>query len=266
MNVGKTFKAIGNFISKNSPIITATAAVGGLITTVVLACKATPKYLLDIDNAIAEKGEELTRGEKAKIFVKAYGTTIVAGVVTTGAIVASPLLMKKNCDKVLTGALAAYTVAENKLEKLSTAIKEELPKKEQDKVKTNYAKQMVADNPVPDDLICPAGKMIFVESITGQQFVSDMNTVKAAQNWLNAKLLYKHDHHRDDEGVSVNDLLDQFPGTQWAAGANDFCWFYEENNPVEFDFAGAWDDTHERTVTVLDYSVQPDNRKAREIY
>ena len=135
MNVGKTFKAIGNFISKNSPIITATAAVGGLITTVVLACKATPKYLLDIDNAIAEKGEELTRGEKAKIFVKAYGATIVAGVATTGAIVASPLLMKKNCDKVLTGALAAYTVAENKLEKLNNAIKEELPKKEQDKVK-----------------------------------------------------------------------------------------------------------------------------------
>ena len=255
MNVGNTFKAIGNFISKNSPIITATAAVGGLITTVVLACKATPKYLLDIDNAIAEKGEELTRGEKAKIFVKAYGTTIVAGVVTTGAIVASPLLMKKNCDKVLTGALAAYTVAENKLEKLNSAIKEELPKKEQDKIMTNYVKQTLEQNPVPEDLVCPAGKMIFIEEMTGQYFVSTVNEVKAVENWLNSEIIKRRS---SNDGVTLDEVLEKL-GAKWCAMGNEYEWSYEYTggDPIEFDLSGAYEEDKQRTVTSIWFSEKP---------
>ena len=249
------FKAIGTFVSKNSPVITAVAAVGGLVTTVVVACKATPKYLLAIDNAIAEKGEELNKKEKAKIFIKAYGTTIVSGVLTTSAIVASPLLMKKNCDKVLTGALAAYTVAENKIEKLNKAIKEELPKKEQEKIATNVAKQTFEQNPVPDDIVCPAGKMIFLEEMTGQYFVSTPNEVKAVENWLNSEII-KRRSSRD--GVSLGEVLERL-GAKWCAMGNEYEWNfdYTGGDPIEFNLSGAYEEERQRTVTCLGFSEKP---------
>lgn len=257
MNVGKTFKAIGTFVSKNSPVITAVAAVGGLITTVVVACKATPKYLLAIDNAIAEKGEELTKKEKAKIFVKAYGTTIVAGVVTSGAIIASPLLMKKNCDKVLTGALAAYTVAENKLEKLNTAIKEELPKKEQDKVKTNYVKQMVADNPVPEGLVAGPNEMIFCDSFTGAYFVGTVQDIENVRIWLNSELQKRK---RDGEGVRVTEYLEKFGTATYGGAMNHYEWNTRwcGDDPLEFELSGAYEENRQRTVAMIDWSVDPE--------
>ena len=257
MNVGKTMKAIGNFISKNSPIITATAAVGGLITTVVLACKATPKYLLDIDNAIAEKGEELTKTEKAKIFVKAYGTTIVAGVVTSGAIIASPLLMKKNCDKVLTGALAAYTVAENKLEKLNTAIKEELPKKEQDKVTTNYNTKLLESNPVPEGLVVGANEMIFCDGLTGAYFVSTPQKLETVRLWLNSELQKRRS---DGEGVKVTEYLEKLGVGTWGALWEHYEWNtrWIGDDPIEFELSGAYEPDRQRTVTMIDYTADPE--------
>lgn len=257
MNVGNTFKAIGNFISKNSPIITATAAVGGLITTVVLACKATPKYLLDIDNAIAEKGEELTRGEKAKIFVKAYGTTIVAGVVTTGAIVASPLLMKKNCDKLITGALAAYTVAENKLEKLNSAIKEELPKKEQDKVTTNYNTKLLESNPVPEGLVVGPNELLCRESKTGVYFAATPQKIESNIIRLNSELQKRKS---DGEGVKVTEFLSWFGvesvGVLWEHYEWNTRW--NGDDPIEFELSGAYEPDRQRTVTVIDYTADPE--------
>lgn len=257
MKVGNTFKAIGNFISKNSPIITAVAAVGGLVTTVVTACKATPKYLLAIDDAIAEKGEELTKKEKAKIFVKAYGTTIVAGVVTTGAIVASPLLMKKNCDKVLTGALAAYTVAENKLEKLEKAVKEELPKKEQEKITTNVAKQMLADNPVPEGLVAGPNEMIFCDSFTGAYFVATVHDVENVRIWLNSELQKRRS---DGDGVRVTEYLEKFGTATYGGAMNHYEWNTRwcGDDPLEFELSGAYEENRQRTVTMIDWSVDPE--------
>lgn len=256
-NTTKVFKTIGNFISKNAPIITAVAAVGGLVTTVVTACKATPKYLLDIDNAIADKGEELTTKEKTKIFVKAYGTTIVAGVVTTAAIVASPILMKKNCDKVLTGALAAYTVAENKLEKLNTAIKEELPKKEQDKVKTNYTKQILADHPVPEGLVAGPNEMIFCDAFSGAYFVATVQDVENVRIWLNSELQKRK---RDGEGVPVTEYLDKFNNATYGASMKHYEWNTRwcGDDPLEFELSGAYEENRQRTVTMIDWSVDPE--------
>jgi hypothetical protein len=223
----------------------------------VVACKATPKYLLAIDNAIAEKGEELTKTEKAKIFVKAYGTTIVAGVVTTGAIVASPLLMKKNCDKVLTGALAAYTVAENKLEKLNTAIKEELPKKEQDKVTTNYNTKLLESNPVPEGLVVGANEMIFCDSFTGAYFTGTVKDIENVRIWLNSELQKRK---RDGEGVRVTEYLEKFPSATYGGAMNHYEWNtrFCGDDPLEFELSGAYEENRQRTVTMIDWSVDPE--------
>lgn len=72
-------------VVEEQPIILAGAAIVGVVTTAVVACKDTTKATKVIKKAEEAKGEELTKTEKVKVGAKCY---IRTGLVATSTIIA----------------------------------------------------------------------------------------------------------------------------------------------------------------------------------
>ena len=97
------------FLKRNSRLIMTIIASGGVITTTILAVKATPKALKLLEEAKEQKGEELTVSEKIRVAWKPYIGTIVSGSGTIFCILAINYISKKNQASLV----SAYTLLEN---------------------------------------------------------------------------------------------------------------------------------------------------------
>lgn len=98
------YKSISCLKSNSSTIITCVGAVG-VIATVVMAVKDTPKAMALLDEAAEEKGEELTKLEVVRIAGPVYIPTAVFGVSTLACIFWANALNKKQ-QASITGAYA----------------------------------------------------------------------------------------------------------------------------------------------------------------
>ena len=76
-----------HLVKAKSPQILTALAVAGLVGTVVLAVKATPKATEDLYEAKHEKGEELTAVETVQVAWKYYIPATATGLVAIGCIV-----------------------------------------------------------------------------------------------------------------------------------------------------------------------------------
>ena len=65
-DIGAIAKSAKTFMVKRSPEILTGIGIAGMITTTILAVRATPKALTIIDDAAYDKRQELTAGEKAQ--------------------------------------------------------------------------------------------------------------------------------------------------------------------------------------------------------
>jgi hypothetical protein len=100
---------IQRFLKKNSTLIMSIIASGGVITTTVLAVKATPKALRLLEEAKNEKGTELTNLEKIKYGWYPYIGSIISGISTITCIICINYISKKNQASLI----SAYTLLEN---------------------------------------------------------------------------------------------------------------------------------------------------------
>lgn len=101
-NLEKIFRPIAKQVSKYGPEIAVGVGIAGMITTTVLAVKATPKALKLIDEAKKEKAEEeeaveLKPTEIVKVAWKPYIPAMISGALSIGCIVgASTVHVKRN--------------------------------------------------------------------------------------------------------------------------------------------------------------------------
>ena len=77
-----------------STILTCVGGVG-VVTTSIMAAKATPKALQLLEQAEEEKGENLTKMEKVKVAGPAYIPTILVGAGTVACIFGAHTLSKR---------------------------------------------------------------------------------------------------------------------------------------------------------------------------
>lgn len=130
MNMKNAMKTVGKAIAENrSNIVTALVATG-VISTTIRAIKDTPKVNLMIDEAVAEKGEDLTKKEKAVLYAKGYWKTIAIGTGTLILLVGNRVLDQKS----MTGLVGAYVAAEGKIQSIKESIKETVDEETQKKI------------------------------------------------------------------------------------------------------------------------------------
>lgn len=193
-------------VKKYTPEILTGIGITGMVTTTVLAVRATPKALILIEEKKRAKkfegsdNPELTKIETVKAAWKCYIPAAVTGVCSIACLVgASSVNARRNA-----ALAAAYTISETALSEYKEKVIETVGEKKEQAVRDAIAKDKVESNPVTQNnvILTDNGNTLCFDSLSGRYFKSDIEQIRRAVNNLNERLLL-------DTYVSLNEYYDE---------------------------------------------------------
>lgn len=244
------FKTIRSVSSKHSPEILTGIGIAGMITTTILAVKATPKALQLIAEAEDKKfdnghGEALTKVEVVKTAWKPYIPATVTGVTSAMCLIgASKVSLKRNA------ALAtAYKLSETAFAEYKEKVVETIGEKKEKVVKEKIAKEKVQNNPVSsrEVIITGKGDTLCFDTLSGQYFKSDIDRIKRIENELNKRMM-------SEMYISLNEFYSEVGLRRTKLG--DMMGWNLDKGLIELDFSSQLTDEGTPCL-VIDYMVAP---------
>ena len=240
------FKSTRNFIGKHSPEILTAVGITGMITTTVLAVKATPKALYIIEDKKEELDvDKLTPLETVKAAWKPYlPAAILCTASATCIIGASAVNAKRNA------ALAtAYAISERTLVRYRDKVIDTLGEKKEKEIREKVAQDEVNNHKVSDSqvIITSKGDTLCRDSISGRYFKSDIDKIKKVVNELNRRMKY-------DNYISLEEFYYAI-GLDATKNSSLLGWNIEDGY-IELDFSACITED-EQPCIVVDYSVSP---------
>ena len=241
----KMISHVGRRIDRRSPEILAGIGIAGMITTVVLAVKATPKALTLIDEASNEKNAELTRVEVIKAAWKPYVPAVITGVMSTTCMIGSVHIGTRRIAAIST----AYKLTETAFAEYKDKVVETIGEKKEKAIKEKIDGDKIKKDPVSKSevIITEKGNTLCYDSISGRYFKSDIEKIKKAVNEINRQLTY-------DMYVSLNEFYDAI-GLKDTKLGGELGWNLEDGL-IEPSFSSQIADDGTPCI-VLDYNVAP---------
>lgn len=170
------------FLIKNSPTILTGIGLGGVIVTAAMTHKAALRAdkLLDGDEDLRLRVERTW---------KVYIPPVASGLLTMGAIFASN---RVNSNR-LAALAAAYSLSEGTLLRYKNHVVEHLGEKPANELNEAFVKKDIDDS-AEDDRLAPFWgiedhRTVVYDHFLGRFFVSDIESLRAAQNTLNQQVL-----------------------------------------------------------------------------
>lgn len=244
--IAKSFLSLKTAIKKHSPEILTGIGIAGMITTTVMAVRATPKALILIEEKKEEIGaEKLEAMDMVKTTWACYIPAAITGTLSVACLIgASSVNARRNA------ALAtAYTLSESALKDYQGKVIEMFGEKKNEAVKDAVAKDKVEKNPVVtrEVIITEKGNTLCYDAISGRYFKSDIEKIKKAECELNRQML-------DDMYVSLNDFYYEI-GLDSVKLGDELGWNVDSGY-IDLSFSSqlASDGT---PCLVIDYSVAP---------
>lgn len=258
-----TVKSVRTVLQRRSPEILTGIGIAGMISTTVLAVKATPKALMLIeeekrrrnyDNAKeardngwdkCEHIDTLPPVDTVKTAWKCYIPAAITGTVSVACLVgASSVNARRNA-----ALAAAYTISESTLREYKDKVIETVGEKKEKAVRDAIAKDKVERDSVENKevIITDRGNTLCYDAHAGRYFKSDIDKLKKVENDINKKLL--------DEGyIALNDFYDAI-GLEGTDVGRDLGWRVEQGL-LELDFSSQL--TKDGTpCLVIDYNTLP---------
>ena len=244
--IEKSFLSLKTAIKKHSPEILTGIGIAGMITTTVMAVRATPKALILIEERKEEIGaEKLEAMDMVRTTWACYIPAAITGTLSVVCLIgASSVNARRNA------ALAtAYTLSESALKDYQGKVIEMFGEKKNEAVKDAMAKDKVEKNPVVtrEVIITEKGNTLCYDAISGRYFKSDIEKIKKAECELNRQIL-------DDMYVSLNDFYYEI-GLDNVKLGDELGWNVDSGY-IDLSFSSqlASDGT---PCLVIDYSVAP---------
>ena len=245
-SLSKVVKNVKSAAIKHSPEILTGIGIAGMVTTIVMAVKATPKALMLIEEKKNEEGlDSLTPIETVKASWQCYIPSAIVGTVSMFCLIgASSANLRRNA------ALAtAYTLSESALKDYQKKVVETIGDKKEQTVRDSIAKDKLDKNPVTtrEIIITEKGNTLCYDVISGRYFKSDIDKLKKAINELNRNML-------DDLFISLNDFYYEIGLSNTNLGY-DRGWNVSEGL-IDLKFSSQLTDDGTPCV-VMDYSIAP---------
>lgn len=241
----------------NAPTLLTVAGVGGFISTVFMAIKATPKAMAEMDRVEKELPDDTSKPkkifEKTKVVLPIYLPTIIMG----GSSIACVIGANNISTSRLAAATTACELSEKAFNEYKTAVIEKIGEKKENEVRDEIAKKHVAESVYDDDdeaLQPITGTQLFMDSLSGQYFRSTKDDIYRAlmdfQRWLmledfaTVNEWYSHIPTEDLKQIRIGDRLG-FNSTQgldiyWSvqmAPNGEPVTVLEYRTPPTYDFA-----------------------------
>ncbi len=218
MNFGKFGRLLRTNAKEHSPIILSAAAGVGTLATAYLAGRASFQAARII-SANEEFLEPLTDPkerfiERTKLVWKLYIPTAISATSTVTLIIGANRVGAK---KAL-AAQTALTVSQQLYSEYRDKVIEEYGERKDQAIRDSIAEDRVKTAPTPM-LISGSGNVLCCELFTGRYFNSDMETLRRAQNDINAKV-NSHDYATFDDFYYLIGLSGTSTSSQigWKAG------------------------------------------------
>lgn len=226
-DIGAIAKSAKTFMVKRSPEILTGIGIAGMITTTILAVRATPKALTIIDDAAYEKGEELTAGEKVKACWKCYVPAAATCATSTVCLICASSVSSRRT----TALAAAYHISESALAEYRDKTLETVGEKKEKAIREKISEDRVAKQPVSKSevFITEKGDTLFLEPLSKRWFKSDIELIRKAENKLNKEML-----HGVSGYVSLNEFYDEI-GLDRTDLGDDLGWNTENLIDLDFD-------------------------------
>lgn len=214
-NLTKVFNGVKIATVKHSPEILMGIGITGMVTTTVMAVRATPKALMLIEvekrrlnrelleeakKSGCEECNQITRLEPVDLIKATWKCYIPAGI--TGIVSIACLIGASSVNARRNAALAtAYTLSETTLRDYQKKVIETIGEKKEQTVRDAVAKEHIERDPVENKEVIFSGRgnTLCYDSISGRYFRSDMDAIKKAENELDARL-------RNEMYISLNEF------------------------------------------------------------
>lgn len=244
--ITKLFISTRKFLGKHSPEILTGLGISGMISTTILAVKATPKALVLLEEKRLENNnEKLTKIETIKTAWRPYIPAAVIGAASITCLIgASSVNHKRNA-----ALTAAYAISENTLTRYRDKVIETLGEKKDKEIIDKVSQDKVNENPKVDSqiIISSKGNTLFMDSISGRYFKSDLDYIKKAINKLNRDMTL-------DYYVSLEDFYNEI-GLKPTKNSSSLGWNLDDGL-IEINISTCLTDDDQPCI-VLDYNVAP---------
>lgn len=202
-------------LARHSPEILLGIGITGMITTTVLAVKATPKALQLMDEKKKELDvEKLTPMETVKATWKCYVPAAVSGAVSVACLIGSNSVNAKRNAALAT----AYKLSETALSEYRESVVETIGEKKERAVRDKVSEKQIEKHPISktDVIVTGKGQTLCFDPLSSRYFYSSIDKINRAANKLNHEI----NTNPFDTGVTVNDFYDEIglPGTATGDG------------------------------------------------
>ena len=200
-------------VSKHSPEILTGVGIAGMITTTVMAVKATPKALELIEDAERNKyaevnqdtssigREKLTAVETVKAAWKPYIPAMITGVASVGCLVGGSSIHARRNAALAT----AYQISSTALKEYRAKVVETIGEKKERVIHDKIAEDKIKEKPIQKSEVIFTGKgdTNCYDLLSGRAFKSDRNKIDRAMNNLNYRMSSGMEMY-----VSLNEFYD----------------------------------------------------------
>lgn len=238
-------KSVRTAMKKHSPEILTGIGIAGMITTTVMAVKATPKALILIEEKKDELETNVLSGKEiVKVAWPCYIPSVVVGSVSVLCLIgASSTNLRRNA------ALAtAYALSESTLKEYQEKVVETIGEKKEQSIRDSVSKDKMIKNPVREVILTEkGGNTICYDAISGRYFKSDRDTISRAVNELNRQM-------RDEMYVTLNDFYYEL-GLDGTKMGDNLGWNIDKGY-IELAFSSHLD-ANGTPCLVIDYQIAP---------
>lgn len=249
-NMAALFKNVKMAVSNHSPEILTGIGIAGMITTTILAVRATPKALELINDKKNELGmyptEKLHPIEVVKTTWKCYLPATITGATSVACLIgASSVNSRRNA------ALAtAYNLSASALTEYKTKVIETVGEKKEQLIRDKVAEERISKEPVNQSAIIVSGNgnTRCFDTITKRRFVSDIESINKIVNELNRRMINGEDY------ISLNEFYYEL-GLDGSSIGDELGWNVS-TGLIELDFSAQLD-TDGTPCIVIDYTVAP---------
>lgn len=239
-------KSCQTSVVKHTPEILTGFGIAGMFTTTILAVKATPKALQNIELLKDELGtDELTTKEVVqatwKCYIPAASTCLFSMTCLIGA---NSVHARRNA-----AFATAYKLSETAYTEYRDKVVETIGEKKEKVVREKIAQDKVEKDPPAQIIVTEKGHTLCLDPISGRYFYSDLDKIRNAAARINQQLW-----NSPFGTVSLNDFYNEI-----GLSSNDLGyslgWSVRKEDKVIIDFYSTIID--DRPCIVLDYKVKP---------
>lgn len=226
-NVASFIQSTQAAITKHSPEILVGIGIAGMVTTTVLAVRATPKALRLIEEKKRlDHLDDLTPLETVKAAWKPYIPAVVTGVTSIVCLIGGSSVSARRNAALAT----AYKLSETALAEYKEKVVETIGEKKEKLIRDEINKDRIEANPASKTEVIMTGKgdTLCYDAHGGRYFKSDIDRINKAVNELNRRMLL-------DSYVSLNDFYDEL-GLEHTRMGYDLGWKIDDGF-IKVDFS-----------------------------